>query len=262
MFSSQSDEIVRRCVAGFSPEQAVSNSNPIQLPGKAATESKVKLTADSLKGLKHDVSVLKQMSDLRAATTASSKRTYYTQANAERREARKDLRRLVKAESEADQAEQRRLLEEEQRCMKELLSAKVSEVAQPSLLAVARFLVDDYICRLPVEPCQACGKAVLPADPEAEAVKNSRSNHRAMRTFCGHWLHWNCLNEWLSTPPFVRQCPVCTRRIWHPDWPEDYKQLEKAWQSKEARKREMSDVSDFMGMGGDFATDLAKSGRF
>eukprot|EP01032_Pedospumella_encystans_P028660 gene28660-32372_t len=74
-----------------------------------------------------------------------------------------------------------------------------------------------------------------------------------MRTFCGHWLHFQCLNEWLTTPPFVRMCPVCARRIWHPDWPEDHKQLEKAWQANEARKREMCDVSDFMGMGEKFS---------
>jgi hypothetical protein len=35
---------------------------------------------------------------------------------------------------------------------------------------------------------------------------------------------------------------VCDRRIWHPDWPEDHKMLEKAWQNKEARMREMNDV--------------------
>eukprot|EP01039_Chlorochromonas_danica_P008258 gene8258-9107_t len=264
MFSSQCEEIVRRCVAGFSPEQAVNvTTNPVQLPpGKVSNESKVKLTTESLKSIKHDVNVLKQMSDLRAASTSSDSRKYFTQQNAERREARKDLRRLVKAESEADEAERARLLAEEQDYMKELLKAKVSDVAQPSLYAVARFIVEDYVFRLPVEPCQACKRTVLPANPDSEAAKNPKSNNRAMRTFCGHWLHWNCLNEWLTTPPFVRQCPVCTRRIWHPDWPEDYKQLEKAWQSKEARKREVSDVSDFMGVGSEFITDSAKSGKF
>lgn len=187
------------------------------------------------------------MSDLRTAATSSDSKKYYTQVNAERREARKDLRRLARAENEADQEEQRRLLEQEQNEMKELLKTKVSDTAQPSLFVTARFLVEDYAMRIPIEPCQACKKPVLPSDPESEAVKNNRSEKRAMRTFCGHWLHWNCLNEWLTTPPFVRQCLICTRRIWHPDWPEDYKQLEKAWQSKEARKREMADVSDMMG---------------
>lgn len=245
MFKSQAEEIIRRCEAGYSPEQAAQVANPIQMPlkGGPSGERQVQITASSIKGIKHDVNVLKQMSDLRAATVASSAKKYYKEVNAERREARKDLRRLARAESEADKEEARRILEEEQKEMNELLKSKISDTAQPSLFAAAKFLVEEYAARLPLEPCQACKKTALPSDPENEALKNPRSEKRPMRTFCGHWLHWNCLNEWLTTPPFVRQCSTCNRRIWHPDWPEDYKQLEKAWQNKEARKREISDVS-------------------
>ncbi len=248
MFKAQADEIVRKCESGVPPDQAVQQGgNPAkQLAAKLSANSgsnkEIKLTASSIHSLKHDVNVLKQMSDLRAATQSNDKRMYYTQANAERREARKDLRRLAKAESEAEQEAHRKMLEEEQQMMRELLKMKVSETAQNSLYAVAKFLVEDYACRIPIEPCQACRKPILPADPKNEAAANPKSDNRPMRTFCGHWLHWNCLNDWLTTPPFVRNCPVCTRRIWHPDWPEDYKQLEKAWQTREARKREMSDV--------------------
>ena len=217
--------------------------------------TKVKITSESLKNIKHDVAVLKQISDLRAATTASDSKKYYTQVNADRREARKDLRRLAKAETEKEQELQKQLLEEEQNEMKELLKATVSETAQASLYQTARYLVEDYICKLPVEKCQACKENAFHSDPDNEANKNPKSDRRAMRTYCGHYLHWNCLNDWLTSPPFVRQCPICNRRIWHPDWPEDYKQLEKAWQSKEARKREMSDVSDFMGI---FSDEFSK----
>jgi hypothetical protein len=254
MFQSQAEEIARRCEAGFSGEHALQSSNPIKMLSKATVnETKIKLTSGNLKNLKHDVNVLKQMSDLRVATARSSKNTYVTQGNAERREARKDLRRLAESELESDMAERDALLEEEQTHMKELMRCKVSETAQPSLFAVARFLVEDYACRLHIEPCQACRKPVLPEDPDSEAVRNSKSEKRAMRTFCGHWLHYECLNEWLTTPPFIRQCPACEgRRIWHPDWPEDHKQLEKAWQNKQARDREMADVSNFMGMGDQF----------
>ena len=126
--------------------------------------------------------------------------------------------------------------------MKELMKTKVSDIAQPSLHTIARFLLEDYALRLANEPCQACKKNILPSDPSSDALKNPKSPSRPMRTFCGHWLHHNCLDNWLTTPPFVRQCPVCDRRIWHPDWPEDHKLLEKAWQNKEARKREVSDV--------------------
>ena len=51
---------------------------------------------------------------------------------------------------------------------------------------------------------------------------------------------------------FVRQCPDCTRRIWHPDWPSDYRILERAWANQQATKRELDDVKDFFG-GEDFS---------
>jgi hypothetical protein len=252
-FKSQAEELVRRFEAGFTPEQALAaGQSGVKLPTKA-TESKIKITTESLKNIKHDVAVLKQISDLRAATGAHDSKKYYTQVNAERKEARKDLRRLARAETEKEQELQKQLLEEEQSEMKELLKQSVSETAQPSLYQTARYLIDDYIFKLPVEKCQACKGLAFNVDPEHESNKNPRSERRAMRTYCGHYLHWNCLNDWLTSPPFVRQCPICNRRIWHPDWPEDYKQLEKAWQSKEARKREVSDVSDFMGMGSEFS---------
>ena len=244
MFRSQAEEIVRRCESGFSPEQALSVSNPIQLPGSKVVEKQTRVTTGSLKSIKHDIGVLKQISDLRVASTQKDKKYQYSlHANAERREARKDLRKLAREESAADLEADRLVREEEQQQMKELLRTKISDVAQPSLLPAARFLIDDYACRLPTEICQACRKLALPENPRSDALTNSHSEMRPMRTFCGHWLHYQCLNEWLTSPPFQRQCPVCDRRIWHPDWPADHKVLEKAWQTKEARKREVSDVS-------------------
>lgn len=101
---------------------------------------------------------------------------------------------------------------------------------------------------MPVELCQKCNKTVLPTDCNSEAIKNSRSENKPIRVFCGHWLHYSCLKEWLETPPFIRRCPVCIdRRIWHPDWPEDYKLLEKAYMKAEERKREEDDIASMMG---------------
>lgn len=243
IFYSQAEEVVRRCEAGFSAEQALLQSNPIKMPVKIIGEVNAKITVDNIKNLKHDVSVLKQMSDLRDASAAKDKSKYFTHAKAERKEARKDLRRLAKAESDADQAQLAAMVADEENKMIQLMSANVSDSAQPSLVPVAKFLVEEYALRIPQEPCQACKKPILPADSSDEAACKVNSKRRPMRTFCGHWLHHNCLDKWLTNPPFLRYCPACERRIWHPDWSEDHKQLEKAWQQKEAKKREMSDVS-------------------
>lgn len=252
MFKAQANEIVRRCESGIAPELASTQTTGINknvaLKKQGDNTNAIAVTSSNLKTMKHDINVLKQISDLRVATNARDKKFQYSlHANAERREARKDLRRLVKIESEADEEQERLLRESEQMEMKLLLGLKVSENSQPSLYAAAKYLCDDYVCRLPQEPCQACKKPIFHVDPTNEAMTSTKNAHRPMRTFCGHWLHYQCLNEWLTTPPFIRDCPVCSRRIWHPDWPEDHKLLEKAWNKQEERKREISDVSDMMG---------------
>jgi hypothetical protein len=152
-------------------------------------------------------------------TNAKDKRSQANvHSNAERREARKDLRRLAKAESALDEEYMKQMLELEQQEMRELMSLKLSDTAQPSLLVAVRFLVEDYVTRLPKEPCQACQNRAFAADPASDAVTNIQSKFRPMRTYCGHWFHFQCLNNWLTTPPFIRNCNVCNRRIWHPDW--------------------------------------------
>ena len=168
-------------------------------------------TQGNLKDLKHDLNVLKQISDLRVATVTKDKKYQYAlHGNAERRDARKELRKLAKAELNHDETIEKKMRDEEQAEMKELMKLKISDTAQPSLLVAARFLLDSYVDKLPVEKCQNCQKTVLPEIPENDiSVKvqgTSVKEHslKPMRTYCGHWLHFKCLNDWLTSPPFIR----------------------------------------------------------
>jgi hypothetical protein len=251
MFQSQAEEISRRCAAGYSPDQTVgtSNSAKMQGSGKAAGgASKERLTAGSIKDLKHDMDVLKQMSDLRTVTAGVDKRKQLVaRSTQERREARKGLRRLAKAESEADEKREQEMMEVEQFEMQALMVSKVSDTAQPSLLATAKYLIEEFATTLPLEKCQNCQKNVFPDDPSSAILTDRAHRDRPIRTYCGHWLHYGCLDDWMTTPPFIRQCPVCDRRIWHSDWPDDVKILERAWQNQEAKRRELADVSDLLG---------------
>lgn len=247
MFKAQAEEVARRCEAGISPDDAAKTQG-VKLPPNGKLEKKgPSLTAGTLKNLKHDVNILKQMTDLRVATTFGEKNAYFTETNAKRKEARKELRRLAKAENDKDMEEEQKIRDAEQAEMKALLKAQMSDVSQPSLLPVTKYLVENYVMCLPVEPCQNCKKPILSSNPDDASMKDPKSEKRPMRTFCGHWLHWNCLDEWLTSPPFIRQCSVCDRRIWHPDWPEDHRLLEKAWAKKEEKRREVSDVASLLG---------------
>mmetsp|Transcript_14025 Transcript_14025/g.20962 ORF Transcript_14025/g.20962 Transcript_14025/m.20962 type:complete len:285 (+) Transcript_14025:602-1456(+) len=268
MYHAQACEVVRRCVAGISAEQAtqLSQSTAPKLPPQKTSskgEPVLKITQDNLKILKRDVNVLKQITDLRAAT--QSKGSHSSQASeitSERREARKELRRLAQSESTAEVELKRQLQQQEEEAMQQLLRCKLSDTALPSLLPAVNFLLMQFALTLPAELCQACNQPVLPnrsvTNPSSGSNSSSSSGsaqaelqqQRPMRAICGHWLHHSCLDRMLTTPPFGKTCSVCAdqRRIWHPDWSEDPRQLEKAWQCKQARLREMADVSDFMGM--------------
>lgn len=286
LYLAHANEIVRRCEAGFSPEKAasalsdlnesmrtaeISAGSSVRKAVEGGSKKDVKtraLDAEGIKALKRDVNVLKEISELRSATKADTKPFQYEKhATAERKVARQKLRRLARAEQEMDHEEEEMLKQLEQQEMLELVNSKCSEVAQPSLHPVCKYVLEEYVDRLPKEPCQKCQEAVLAARNESDGslvdtstestssssakevkeAKAKKSSRKPMRTFCGHWLHHQCLDTWLTTPPFIRDCPVCTRRIWHPAWPADHKQLEKAWQKAEAAKREQSEISDLMG---------------
>ena len=156
--------------------------------------------------------------------------------------------------------------------MVQLMKSKINSTSLPSLLHVVKYLVQEYVCKLPNELCQKCENRVFPLTPtecdvmesSSEAVNEtikkkskkkdgmSKSERKPIRSVCGHWFHYKCLDDWLTTPPFLRHCNVCQKRIYHPDWPEDIKAIERTWQAQQAKKREIADVADFLDMGGDF----------
>ena len=148
---------------------------------------------------------------MRVATVTKDKKYQYAlHGNAERRDARKELRKLAKAELNHDETIEKKVREEEQAEMKELMKLKISDTAQPSLLVAARFLLDSYVNKLPVEKCQNCQNTVLPEIPDDDVTEKAQGSSgkehslKPMRTYCGHWLHFKCLNDWLTSPPFIR----------------------------------------------------------
>ena len=38
---------------------------------------------------------------------------------------------------------------------------------------------------------------------------------RPERSYCGHWMHYKCFEEFVNQPPFKRTCP-------HPECEEDF----------------------------------------
>jgi len=109
-FVAQANDAARRCAAGVDPEKALGASNPVRLPGKVKREEAeaavAKVTAASLRGLKHDLAFYRRTAELHRITDSKRKGDARSHANcaAERKAARKELKRAIKRELEAEEA--------------------------------------------------------------------------------------------------------------------------------------------------------------
>jgi hypothetical protein len=253
---------------GMSSDQALHMSNPIRLPTNfqelKLDEVQVRLTQEAVKSLKVDTDALSRTRDLRNINSATKQGDARVKAFSakERKEARRAINKLAQTERGKDKALEEKdkewQLEEQARLAGYSISEHDGSNPQPSLFSLVSFLVTK-IQNLPKEICPFCGELALPSDPEKLKLlyvpstecnnvkeKRERKAARAMRpirTYDGSWYHQTCLNKFMTEPPFgIKECG---RRVYHPDWPDDVKQRERAWASQQARLREIEDAGMF-----------------
>lgn len=123
-------------------------------------------------------------------------------------------------------------------------------VVVSTLEPMVRYFIDELAARYPKETCQMCKRRMLPgvaSDSSAPRPKPAR----IVRLYCSHLFHGGCLKKYLETPPFdkgkVCPNPGCGKRIFHKNFKAvDLKIAQTRWASKEAHKREIREVADFM----------------
>ncbi|KAL7452202.1 hypothetical protein ACHAWC_003930 [Mediolabrus comicus] len=281
MMMTQAQDIVRRMQEGLSSEKAMNLSNPVKVPknfnlniDEYKEKYKARLTKDTISNIKHDTEALKKVSDLRnkeASSVRASGDNGYVDHKAlhkDRKDARRAIKKLTDEEKAADLRFEEKELEWQLEEKKRLagyydvynVPAGGTISPQPSLYVLISFLVQK-VHGLVAETCPCCNKRVLPVRPEdLESIYNTSSSSKSdkkakemrkmkpYRTYCGCWYHKSCLNTLLTEPPFGCECPNvnCGRRVFHPDWPGDIKQLEREWSAKQARQREIEDAMLFL----------------
>jgi len=268
MLTSQAKEVVRRMQDGMTSQMAADMSNPVNRPknieNEKTKEVKVRLTGEKLKNLKKDVDTLSVVRDLREINTTriQGNATVMARASKMKKEARRAVSKITNNELQKDKLEESNEWEEEEKRRLAQYDMKDGN-PQPNLLALVKFLIDK-IQRLPLQICPCCKSSTLPKEPsklkalytpssecKTAAQKKARKEARAfrpIRCYCGCWYHHDCLNTYMTEPPFGASCPTpgCERRVYHPDWPSDIKQLERAWASHQARLREIDDAAMFL----------------
>lgn len=124
--------------------------------------------------------------------------------------------------------------------------AKPFEV-KPSLYPVLEYLSGESTHTFPTERCPYCKKQALHDDPEKN-VTDEHADNFVEWIYCNHIYHHLCLDKYMKEPPFTggKKCIKCGLRIYHDKWNISPELAEERWSHKEARKREIDEVADFL----------------
>lgn len=116
-----------------------------------------------------------------------------------------------------------------------------------SLFPVLEYLAYHCVHKFPIETCPCCKKPALADDPE-KCQSNPNADDFVEWVYCKHIYHHSCLDIYMKTPPFTggKKCPKCGSRIYHEKWNISPELAEERWAHKEARKREIEEVTDFL----------------
>ncbi|XP_065175794.1 uncharacterized protein LOC135805649 [Sycon ciliatum] len=121
----------------------------------------------------------------------------------------------------------------------------------PSLRRVATFLVMECARVYPMTCCPLCKARCFPDDP-ARIVEDLEDAQHIERILCNHLYHRKCLDDYMKTPPFKggKKCKAkgCEQRIFHERWNVSEKLAEDRWAHQEAKRREIDEVVEFLGV--------------
>ena len=84
-------------------------------------------------------------------------------------------------------------------------------------------------------------------------MKGPDDPRRPERSYCSHWMHYKCFEEFVNEPPFLRKCPVekCDSHFGSPAFKIDVhsiKNREKVYMQNEQKRGEMDDIDKLLGL--------------
>ena len=155
----------------------------------------------------------------------------------------------MKLKMKHEAAYEENLREEEEKIQEALGKKAVLNLAtaKPSLYHVVRFLTLYFVRYLPSAKCPGCNKKLVCK------IKSPEDKRRPERAYCSHWMHYQCFEDYVSQPPFLRLCPVenCGQQMGSREFALDehaVKNREKVYMQNEQKKGEMDDIDRLLGM--------------
>jgi len=236
--------LVLKLSKGWLIEDALTFSinTPKQELVKDVSKLKIEVTNDHLISCRRDLQFLRKQTDIR------NKLIEDTKNDTLKRGQHRNFKKFCKREKEKHEKIDKEKLEKHNKLlMQNEKLKKDSEYGVQSVYALVSF-IHDSLHFLPRKTCQSCYKKILPKSLKKFQQMEKTSKMYPMRPFCGHWMHYKCLDKYLTEPPFIRICSVddCGLRIQHTDWPKNIKHLERAWAAKQKKIRDIADTMDFL----------------
>lgn len=75
--------------------------------------------------------------------------------------------------------------------------------AEPSIFHIVNYLSKYFVRFLPTANCLGCNNKLvckLKEDPKIDVMRPEKS-------YCMHWMHYECFENFVHAPPFLRECP-------------------------------------------------------
>jgi len=236
IYTQQADNLCSKLARGFDVNYAL-NERKIQTKNDAAALDVSDFRSTTAVDIRNDLKTMHKMS-------------LFHNELMDNKGVRRKVRVMNKQVREEEQKEMELRKQMERACIDP--DEQIAEPL-PSLLVCVEYLVKQFTS-LPEETCQACKKKVFPKNPnilheyEEDPKKYVNKGKYPQRCSCGHWFHHECLDKFINVPPFEKPCEICKVKIKHPLFDTDLKSLERQWAVKQAKKRELDDISEFVDM--------------
>lgn len=128
--------------------------------------------------------------------------------------------------------------------------ANLTNNYEGSLIHLLKFILS-YIINVLEQSCPKCKKVIFGSDKDIKICYDKldfdmkNKDKSVMVVPCGHFFHFDCLDEFITCPPWDNLCK-CGEEVFHDLWPYDVAIYQKQFAHRQSQVRQTNELDDFM----------------
>ena len=93
--------------------------------------------------------------------------------------------------------------------------------ALESVFNCVEFIAEKIVRYFPDAECPVCCENLI------KKLKQKKDPMHPVMTYCQHWVHHKCFDQYVNEPPFLRQCPIdgCEEMLGNPEFKVDHQRV-------------------------------------